>query len=188
MVRINLLPVKTTKKKETAQQQIVIFVIAVVGVLVACIAVYSLTLAKISSTKDEISKSEDQIKILKAKIGEIDNLKNLQAEVRKKLDVLTQLRKEKTGPASRMARLSDSVPQRLWLTKYSENGPAIAIAGIAYNEDLIAEFMRNLMSTGDFASVELQVSEQHEVVGVKAKKFELTCTLKTLKVDLPPSK
>ncbi len=188
MVRINLLPVKTTKKKETAQQQIVIFGIGLVGVVIACVAVYLLTLAKITATKDEISKSENQIKILKAKIGEIDNLKNLQAEVRKKLDVLTQLRKDKTGPASRLARLSDSVPQRLWLTKYSENGPTIAIGGVAYNEDLIAEFMRSLMSTGDFASVELLVSEQYEVVGVKAKKFELNCALKTPKVAQVTSK
>jgi hypothetical protein len=38
--------------------------------------------------------------------------------------------------------------------------------------------MRKLLATGDFASVELQVSEQYEVVGVKAKKFDLACVIK----------
>ena len=178
MVKVNLLPIRSSKKKETAQQQILIFIVAVAGTLLVCAGVYSMTLAKLSTTKDEIVKSENEIRALKAKIGEIDNLKKLQAEVRKKLDVLNQLRKEKTGPASRLARLSDSVPEKLWLIKYTENGTAVAISGIAYNEELIAEFMRNLMATGDFASVELQVSQQQDFVGVKAKKFDLACVLK----------
>lgn len=178
MVRINLLPVRTTKKRETAKQQLTIFVIALISLLGVCAAVYSFTLVKIASTKKEIVTSENELKLLKAKIGEIDNLKKLQAEVRKKLEVLSQLRKNKTGPASRLARLCDAVPEKLWLTKYSENGPNLAMGGVAYNEELIAEFMRKLMATGDFSSVELQVSEQVEIVGVKAKKFELACVLK----------
>jgi type IV pilus assembly protein PilN len=187
MVKINLLPVRTSKKKETAKQQIVIFVAVLVGSLVACGAIYAMTIAKISATKEEIQKSEEEIKVLKAKIGEIDNLKKFQDEVRKKLDVLTQLRKDKAGPSKRLAMLSDSVPDRLWLTKYTENGLNIGIGGTAYNEELIADFMRNLMSSGEFASVELQVSEQLEVVGVKAKKFELACVLKAPKTELAPA-
>lgn len=178
MVRINLLPVRTTKKRETAKQQLMIFAFSMVALLVVCGAVYALTLVKISTAKEEIVKSENDLKILKSKIGEIDNIKKLQAEVRKKLDVLNQLRKNKSGPASRLARLCDAVPEKLWLTKYAENGPNVAMGGVAYNEELIAEFMRNLMATGDFSSVELQVSEQYEVVGVKAKKFDLTCVIK----------
>jgi type IV pilus assembly protein PilN len=188
MVRINLLPVRTTKKKETAKQQIAIFILSLCGVIVACAVIYMVTLAKISATKEEIRRSEEEIKALKVKIGEIDNLKKLQAEVRKKLDILNQLRRGKTGPASRLARLSDAVPDKLWLTKYSEKETNITISGVAYSEDLIADFMRNLMASGDFASVELQVSEQFEVVGVKAKKFELICMLKTAKKDGPPPK
>jgi type IV pilus assembly protein PilN len=84
--------------------------------------------------------------------------------------------------------LSDAVPDKLWLTKYSEKETNISISGVAYSEDLIADFMRNLMASGDFASVELQVSEQFEVVGVKAKKFELICMLKAAKKDGPPPK
>lgn len=180
MVRINLLPVRALKKKETAQQQISIFLLSLVGVIVCCGAVYSVTLAKLSTTKEEIRKSEIEMKTLKAKIGEINNIKKLQAEVKKKLDVLNQLRKEKTGPASRLARLSDAVPEKLWLTKYSEKDVSVSLSGIAYNEDLIAEFMRNLMATNDFSNVELQVSEQIEVAGVKAKKFDLVCMLKII--------
>jgi type IV pilus assembly protein PilN len=146
---------------------------------------YSLTLAKIATTKEEIAKSEKEIATLKVKIGEIDNIKKLQDEVRRKLDVLNQLLKNKTGPAIRLAHISDSVPDRVWLTKYVENSEMIFMAGVAYNEELIAEFMRNLLATGDFSTVELQFSEQQEVVGVKAKRFELSCALAPAKAQNP---
>ena len=81
-----------------------------------------ITLGKISTTKSEITKSEAELANLKKKIGEIDNLKKLQAEVQKKLDILNQLRKEKTGPAIRLARMSDIVPEKMWLTRYQESG------------------------------------------------------------------
>lgn len=185
MVKINLLPVRTNKKQENAKQQLVLLIIAIAVTLVACVFIYSVTLAKISATKQEILNSEKEIATLKVKIGEIDNLKKLQEEVRRKLDVLNQLRKNKTGPSNLLAHISDAVPEKVWLTKYVENGSTIAMAGVAYNEELIAELMRNLMATGDFTNVELQISEQYEVVGVKAKKFELICALKSSQPVIP---
>jgi type IV pilus assembly protein PilN len=56
---------------------------------------------------------------------------------------------------------------------------------VALDEDLIAAFMRNLQASEDYASVELVVSEQTEVSGVKAKRFEITCALKALKKEEP---
>ena len=189
MIRINLLPVRAAKKKETARQQATIAILSLVGVLVIFFALYSITLGKISGTKNEISSTENEIQQLKKKIGEIDNIKKLQAEVKKKLDILAQLRKEKTGPAMRLATLSDAVPEKLWLTKYSEGtGGTVSISGIAFNEELIADFMRRLQASSDFMNVELQVSEQTEVSGTKLKKFDISCVLKGQRKEEPPKK
>ena len=189
MIKINLLPVRATKKKETARQQISIFLLSVVVVLVIALGIYSITLAKISTAKDEISKSEQEIKRLKEKIGEIDNIKKFQAEVKKKLDILAQLRTNKKGPATRLAKLSDAVPEKLWLTKFVESGDKVSLAGVAFNEEIIAAFMRNLQASGEFTNVELLVSEQTEISGMKAKKFDISCALKPTKgaePALPP--
>jgi len=186
MIKINLLPYRISKKKETAQQQLIILAAIIAGALIALGAVYIITAGKIKTTKSEITKSENELADLKKKIGEIDNLKKLQSEVQKKLDILNQLRKEKTGPAMRLARLSDIVPEKMWLTKYSESGATVAISGLSYSEELIAEFMRNIQSSNEFTNVELQVSEQQEVNGVKLKKFDLTCALKVPKKEELP--
>jgi len=178
MIKINLLPVRAARKKESLRQQLSISGLLIVLVLLGCLGAYLVTLAKIKTARDEIAKSEQEINALKQKIGEINNIKKLQEEVKKKLDILDQLRRNKTGPATRLAELSDAVPDKVWLTKYVENGGNISIAGTAFNEELIAELMRNLQSSKDFTNVELLVSEQMNIKGLKAKKFEISCVLK----------
>jgi type IV pilus assembly protein PilN len=185
MIKINLLPLRASKKKESTRQLVSILVISLAGVLVVGLSLYFLTIAKISATTAEIAKSEQEIQQLKAKIGEIDNIKKLQAEVKKKLDILTQLRKEKTGPASRLAKLSEAVPDKLWLVKYTENLGTVSISGFSVNEEIIATFMRNLQAAEDFDKIELQVSEQAEVAGIKVKRFDITFNIKSIKKDEP---
>lgn len=185
MIRINLLPYRASKKKESANQQLVIMAATILLVLAAVGAIYYVTIEKISTAKQEITRSESELANLKKKIGEIDNLKRLQAEVRRKLDILNQLRKEKTGPANRLARLSDIVPDRLWLTRYQESGLRVSVSGLAYNEELIAEFMRRIESSQEFGNVELQVSEQQEISGVKLKKFDLSFGIKVNTTEEP---
>ena len=54
----------------------------------------------------------------------------------------------------------------------------VSISGLAYNEELIADFMRSIQASQEFANVELQVSEQQEINGIKLKKFDLSCAIK----------
>lgn len=178
MIKINLLPVRAAKKKETAVQQITIFCISLAVVLVVVGGLYAVRLGQIASTQNDITAANTKINELKVRIGKLEALKTLKEQVKKKLDVLAQLRKNKTGPAQRLATLSDITPDQLWLTTYVESGDNVKIAGIAYTEDLIAQFMRSIQSSNDFTSVELIVSEQRELAGSKMKSFELSCRLK----------
>jgi len=184
MIKINLLPVRAAKKKETAVQQITIFCICLVVVLVVIAGMYIYKRGQIDKTKADISTTNNKINELKAKIGKLEELKNLKEQVKKKLDVLAQLRKNKTGPAQRLATISDITPDQLWLTAYSENGDAIKLAGMAVSEELIAKFMLNLQGSNDYTGVELIVSEQKDIAGTKLKGFEISCKLKS---SLPPA-
>lgn len=186
MIRINLLPIRASKKKETIRQQLSIAALCLIGVLAVGLGAYFVLVNKINSAKAEIQSSESEIEALKTKIGAMDNIKKLQDEVKKKLDVLNQLRRAKNGPASRFAALSDAVPEKLWLTRYSENGPQVQVSGMAANEELIAIFMKNLEASGAFRNVELQVSEQTETAGTKNKRFDLQFQIKEQAPGAPP--
>lgn len=179
MIRINLLPVRAAKKKETAVQQIVIFCVVLIVAAAIVMSLYFVKKVQVAGTRGDIAAANLKINELKAKIGKLEELKTLKEQVKKKLDVLAQLRKNKTGPAQRLVTLSDMTPDQLWLTGYSESGEMVKISGIALTEELIAQYMRALEASADYMSVELIVSEQTEVAGTKLKKFDVTMKLET---------
>lgn len=181
MIKINLLPVRAAKKKETAVQQLTIFGLGVLLVLAVSLSMYFVKRMQVANTREDITTANTKITELKKKIGKLEELKTLKDQVKKKLDVLALLRANKAGPAQRLATLSDVTPDQLWLTAYTESGTEIKISGLSVNEELIANFMRSLEASADFMSVELVVSEQNTTAGAKLKKFDLTCKLEPLK-------
>jgi type IV pilus assembly protein PilN len=185
MIRINLLPVRAAKKKESAVQQITIFFVSLLLMAAVVMCLYLVKRVQVSSAQNDIASANIRIMELKKKIGKLEELKTLKDQVKKKLDVLVQLRKNKTGPAERLSTLSDITPEQLWLTGYTENVSDVKLSGIAYTEELIATFMRSLEASPDFTGVELVVSEQLDAGGTKVKKFELTCKLKAPVVPQP---
>lgn len=185
MIKINLLPVRAAKKKETAIQQVIIASAVVVFVALIVTSLYIVKSIQVSTTKDDIAFSNNKINELKAKIGKLEELKTLKDQVKKKLDVLSQLRKNKSGPAQRLASLSELTPDQLWLTAYAESDQNIKLSGIALTEELIAQFMKSLEASNDFMAVELVVSEQTEIAGTKLKKFDLSMKLKSATVQPP---
>ena len=170
MIKINLLPVRAAKKKETAIQQIAIAGAVVAVVALIAVSFYIFERMQVASVKNEIAAANKKINDLKAKIGKLEELKTTKEQVRKKLEILAQLRKNKTGPAQRLATLSDLTPEQLWLTSYSELNQDVKISGIAFTEDLIAQYMKALEASKDFMTVELIVSEQVELAGNSAVK------------------
>ena len=187
MIKINLLPVRAAKKKETAIQQLSLFGFAIALVALVVIMLYGLKLGQISSAKTDISVANIKINELKTKIGKLEELKKFKEQVKKKLDILAQLRKNKTGPAQRLATLSDITPEKLWLTAYAESNDNVKLSGVAYTEDLIAQFMRSVQTSNDFTGVELIVSEQKEISGTKLKSFELAFKLKSMETSVDPA-
>lgn len=185
MIKINLLPVRAARKKETAIQQFVIAGVVVVLIALIVASLYMVKHVQVAAAKEDIMAANNKINELKTKIGKLEELKTLKEQVKKKLDVLSQLRKNKSGPAQRLASLSDLTPEQLWLTNYNESGQDIKISGIAFTEELIARFMRALDASNDFTAVELVVSEQTDVAGVKLKKFDIAMKLKSA-VQQPP--
>lgn len=184
MIKINLLPVRAARKKESAIQQFVLTGVVVVVIALIVTSLYMVKRVQVATAKDEITSSNNKINELKAKIGKLEELKTLKEQVKKKLDVLSQLRKNKTGPAQRLSLLSDLTPERLWLTNYTESGSEIKLSGVAFTEELIAQFMKALEASNDFMAVELIVSEQTMLAETKLKKFDMTMKLESA---VPPA-
>src|SRR5262245_23898408 len=99
MIKVNLLPVRETQKKEKLREQAVILIACVVLVVLGCGAAYTTVLTKISQKNEVIDGQTREVEQLKKQIGEVEKVKKLQAELQSKLDILDTLKANKIGPA-----------------------------------------------------------------------------------------
>ena len=72
------------------------------------------------------------------------NIKDQQAALREKLDVLDELKAGRTGPVRVLDELATLTPKRLWITKLDEKGGAATITGQAATIDDVSAFMTAL--------------------------------------------
>lgn len=185
MIRINLLPVRDLQKKEKIRNQLIAAVLAVGGVLLGCGGLYAYTSMNISAEKTAIQAADNEIKSLQKTLGKIAEFKNLQQELQAKLDVLKKLKENKSGPARLLDELAKAVPDKVWLTSFSESGSVYQMEGFGLNEQSVASFLQRLEASPVFKNVELTVTEQssgkgRDGKGLKLQKFKATCKVHLL--------
>ncbi len=175
MIRINLLPVRETKKKKTTRQMFSILALSL-G-LVALILVFThLSLSsQINQVQAQIVGYNEEIKRLKIDTKDVDKFKAEKEDLQRRLNIIYALQRAKTGPVRVLDDLSMALPGKLWLTSLREKGGKMEIKGIAFDNQDIAKFMTNLESYGVIKNVELVISQQLEKKEMKLKEFTLTC-------------
>ena len=175
MIRINLLPVRAAQKKEKLRAQLSILILSLLAVSVACGAEYFRMMSKIDMKKAEISSVNAEIDQLKKEIGEVSRYKKLQADLKKKLDILQVLKDGRSGPVHLLDELNHALPEKLWLTDFSASGGAVSLSGIAVDENVVAGFMETLGASPYYENVELKGISQLVMNNIKLQKFTLNC-------------
>jgi type IV pilus assembly protein PilN len=183
MIRINLLPVRESQKKEKLREQVVVLVACAIFVTIGCAAAYTTILAKISQKNDVISEQTKIIEQLKKQIGEVEKVKKLQGDLQAKLDILGTLKANKTGPAHMLDELSVATPVRLWIDAFDNVAGVVNLSGLGVNEEVVATFMQQLEASPYYMNVELQSLEQATIEGNKLQKFKIVA-----REEAPPVK
>ena len=156
MVRINLLPVRVSKKKEAGKQQLALFAALLLAGLVGNYLWQSTRAADLKARQAKLARTKEDIAQLDRIIGEVKNLKGAQAQLQQKLDVLDRLKAGRTGPVRMLDELATITPRQLWLTKLDEKAGTIVFAGTALSIDDVSTFMAALKASKYFDRVELK--------------------------------
>ncbi|MBI5902434.1 MAG: PilN domain-containing protein [Deltaproteobacteria bacterium] len=187
MIRINLLPVRAAKKKESVRLQFTIAGLVVFLCVSVTFIVYLTLRGEASALSTSISNGEQELGQLKLKIGELSKIKEQKKIVESKLDIINELEKARTGPANFFKMLSDSVPERAWVASIKDDGRGIALKGYASTDEDVAECMRSLAKyTAVFEAVDLEVAQR--VVESETKTDVVAFTLRLEKVKPPEEK
>jgi type IV pilus assembly protein PilN len=156
MIRINLLPVRVSKKATAGKQQLVLFVALVLAGYVGNFLWAQSRSGEVKQRQQKVQKTRDEIVQLDRIIGEVKNIKEQQAALREKLDILADLKAGRSGPVKMMDALATLTPKRLWITKLDEKGGVASISGQATTFDDVSNFMTALKQNPQFTNVELQ--------------------------------
>jgi type IV pilus assembly protein PilN len=159
MIRINLLPVRAAKKKETVRFQLTIAGLVTFFVIAITILFYISYRSDVASLKQDIEAGKSELAVLKSKIGELAKLKGQKRVLEDKLKIVRKLEDAREGPVDLFTRLSASIPEKAWLNSMVEKGDSLTLVGVAAYDDIIADFMRNLKMQ-KFKNVELVIAKR----------------------------
>ena len=172
MIRINLVRGKRKKRRELSVGSAWLALPLVV--LAGTVYFHTTVSGKISRLDADIGKANADIARLQKEIGEVEKFKARKAELQKKVDIISNLQKGRTGPVRHFEALSAAIPEKCWIDTLGMKDERVTLSGIALNNHTIANFMTALGQTGRFRDVVLGAAEQTTVAGVKLVKFNLT--------------
>lgn len=175
MIRINLLPVREKKRKESARKMLSVLFLSL-GLAAVVLIFFHLFLSReIKQVQAQITSYNEEIKRLKIDTRDVDKFKAEKEDLQRRLNIIYLLQRAKMGPVRVLDDLAIALPGKLWLTSLREKNGKMEIRGIAFDNQDIARFMTNLEKSGVIKNVELVISQQVEKREMKLKEFTLTC-------------
>jgi type IV pilus assembly protein PilN len=188
MIRINLLPTEEVERAADQRQQIAtVGLVVALGVL-ALIAVHSVQAARNATTKHRLTAVREELEAIQGPYDQVQKIQAQQRELESKLKVISQLEARSGGPVNVMSDLSSAVPEKLWLTEFSEVGGTARMSGFSVDEQTIADFLRKLGTSTYFTGVDLEETTQVTQDNVKQKKFTLKAQVNYAGATAPASK
>ena len=179
MIKINLLPYREKAKKEDLQRQIVIFSGVLVLFFLIILSVHLFFTMSVSSMETKIREGDARLIVLDKKVGDIEGFKRDKRELEQKLGVINSLETGRLFPVRMLDELNLFLPSKeAWLEKITQTKQELRIEGTARDNGTVARFMKSLEKAEFIQSVELVVSKEKELVGVKLQQFILTCVIK----------
>jgi type IV pilus assembly protein PilN len=186
MIRINLLPVKQAAQAERQRQEILRAGLLFVLLIAICFLVRIKMAHDIEQTNARIASVEESLKSLEVQVRDVKDLESKKKALDSKLKVISDLGKKRVGPVGVMTNLAKATPDRVWLTDFTEAGGSATITGQAIDNQIVAEFLRNLSASRYFPTVDLVETQQDQVAENKLRKFIVKATIDYAATEAAP--
>jgi Tfp pilus assembly protein PilN len=183
MIKINLLAERKPAKAKSAGtpglpieglgggRQYVLVVLLLLGVLLAGGWWWKLS-GEVADWRARIEESDRELKRLEDVIKKGEQFEKKKELLSRKIDLITDLKKQQAVPVHILDKVSRNLPDFLWLDQMSANDNQITITGKATTYIAVSNLYSNLTRSGYFKDVTLgKVFEVPEGVA-----FNLTCS------------
>lgn len=180
MIRINLLPFRTARKKENVRRQLTVFFLSMALLVVAVFAVQWWLSGRVSSLDRKLKQTKAELEKYNKINREIAEIKKKLENLNKKMAVMKELERNRHEPTLLMDTMTQViVPKRMWFTKLEEKDKTVSVDGIALDNKTVADFMVQLEKCGLFSTVSLKTLKQTVVQNSNLKSFAILCVKKS---------
>lgn len=180
MIRINLFGEEEDRSAANALQ-LLIALGALMLTIVICFFVQTEANSKLSKYEEDKIKLEESLKRLKKVTEKVNGLESNKKLLEEKLRTIATLKVKKHGPVHILDEVNNAVPERAWLTSFSQRENSLNISGVAFDNQTISQFMERLKQSSYFTDVDLLQSLQHMGKdNVKLKNFVLKVNIRDL--------
>jgi type IV pilus assembly protein PilN len=186
MIRINLLPIKQAAQAERQRQEILRAGLLLVLLIAICFLVRIKLMHDLDDTNARIASVEESLKSLETQVRDVKDLESKKKALDSKLKVIADLGKKRVGPVGVMTNLAKATPDRVWLTDFTETGGNAMITGQAIDNQIVAEFLRNLSASRYFPTVDLVETQQDQIGENKLRKFIVKAMIDYAAAETPP--
>jgi type IV pilus assembly protein PilN len=174
MIRINLLPVKASRRQEAVRAELVLAGSSSSGSPARSPRSPRASTSRSDNMTEENDRLNKEIERLKVIVGEVDKAEKLKGDLETKLKAIQDKKKTKTGPVHMLSEIADATPDRLRLTQLTEEDGVLELTGTALSNDVISQFLQNLEQSQYFENVYLKQITQVDAEDIKLKDFSLT--------------
>ncbi len=190
MIKINLLAEKGRTKVKSSPTAIQTEGMGsgqnllLMGLLVVCVLIsggwwWSLN-GKTAQLRNDIEVADTELERLAEVRRKRDEYTRQKELLERKIELITNLKKQQTAPVHILDQISKNLPDFLWLESMTSTSNAISVSGKATTYNAVSNFYGNLNDSGHFLDVTLgrtfEVSE-----GVS---FSLTCRFGGIRNEL----
>lgn len=177
MIRINLLPVRAEKKRESLRRQLVLGLAVFLLLCAGLAGVHLMLRSDIQDLQVRIAQRQAEITRLQAIIGEVREFRKKKRDLEEKIEIIAQLEARQRGPVRVLDELARIVPKDIWIEKLKDTGGALSLEGYAIDNQTIARFMTSMEESPWFQGVRLDVTKQVTKGGVNLKSFSIRASV-----------
>ena len=115
----------------------------VVGVLIAA-GYWFIENRKLADRKETVRVRTAEAQKLESVIKEVEAYQKQKDNLQKRIDLINQLKQNQKGPVRIMDRISQDLPDLVWLDRMQVQGGRIILSGRGLNPNAIANFVENI--------------------------------------------
>jgi Tfp pilus assembly protein PilN len=113
--------------------------------------------------QDTVASKQTEAQRLEVIIKEVEDYTHRKESLQKRIDLINELKQNQKGPVKVMDRVSQDLPDLVWLDTMQMQGGVITLSGRGLNPNAVANFVDNIKNDPLFEEPELQHLTQASV-------------------------